>query len=106
MRGERMSKMRIYEYAREKNVSSKEVIDELLKMEIEVASHMSSINVEEQAKLDEVFNPQPKKEDSKKKIKQTTKNKKVQGKAQKETVKKEKKQQHKKTQTTSKKDKK
>src|SRR5690625_3636196 len=56
MWGERMSKMRIYEYAREKNVSSKKVIDELLKMDIEVASHMSSINLEQQLKLDDIFN--------------------------------------------------
>src|SRR5690625_3303318 len=57
MWGERMSKMRIYEYAREKNVSSKQIIDELTKMGIEVASHMSSINIEEQAKLDDIFSP-------------------------------------------------
>lgn len=75
MRGERMSKMRIYEYAREKNLSSKEVIDELTKMNVEVASHMSSINAEEQMKLDEVFNPTSKKSTSTDEQKQTKKNK-------------------------------
>ena len=71
-----MSKMRIYEYAREKNVSSKEVIDELSKMNIKVASHMSSINIEEQMKLDEIFSPgqkQEQKEEQKKETKQTEK---------------------------------
>src|SRR5690625_1075535 len=84
MWGERMSKMRIYEYAREKNVSSKEVIDELLKMEIEVASHMSSIDLEEQIKLDDVFNTETseEKQEEKKKApkvskKQVEKQKKV-----------------------------
>ncbi|MBU9720362.1 MULTISPECIES: translation initiation factor IF-2 [Bacillaceae] len=38
-----MSKMRIYEYAKEKNVTSKEIIDRLKEMGIEVSNHMSVI---------------------------------------------------------------
>src|SRR5699024_9130143 len=63
MWGERMSKMRVYEYAREKNISSKEVIDELTKLDIEVASHMSSIDLSEQIKLEEIFSTTPKAEE-------------------------------------------
>ena len=64
-----MSKMRIYEYAREKNISSKDVIEELEKMDIEVASHMSSIDLEQQIQLDEIFSPKKadKKEEAPKK---------------------------------------
>lgn len=39
-----MSKMRIYEYARAHNLSSKDVIDKLKKMDITVSSHMSVID--------------------------------------------------------------
>ena len=66
MWGERMTKMRIYEYAREKNVTSKEVIDQLSKMDIKVSSHMSSIDLEQQMKLDEIFSPKKQKEKPKK----------------------------------------
>src|SRR5699024_12500289 len=64
-----MSKMRIYEYAREENISSKDVIEELEKMDIEVASHMSSIDLEQQIQLDEIFSPKKadKKEEAPKK---------------------------------------
>src|SRR5690625_2086527 len=87
MWGERMSKMRIYEYAREKNVSSKEVIDELLKMDIEVASHMSSINLEEQLKLDDIFNGKGTGEKAKTKTKQTNQKQKPTTKKEKEKAK-------------------
>jgi len=72
-----MSKMRVYEYAREKNISSKEVIDELTKLDIEVASHMSSIDLSEQIKLDEIFSPTPKAEE-KQEMKQEMKQEKKQ----------------------------
>lgn len=61
-----MGKMRIYEYAREKNISSKIVIDQLKKMNINVSSHMASINAETKGKLDEAFAP-AKKQDKKEK---------------------------------------
>ena len=37
-----MSKKRIYEYAKEVNVKSKEIIDELKKMDVEVSNHMQA----------------------------------------------------------------
>lgn len=55
MRGEHMSKMRIYEYARENNLSSKVVIDQLKTLGKTVSSHMSSIDAETRKQLDEVF---------------------------------------------------
>ena len=56
-----MAKMRIYEYAKKNNVSSKQVIDELKKMNIEVSNHMSSINSDTRIKLDKTFNKQSEK---------------------------------------------
>ncbi|SUM72090.1 translation initiation factor IF-2 [Staphylococcus hominis] len=38
-----MSKKRIYEYAKEVNVKSKEIIDELKKMDVEVSNHMQAL---------------------------------------------------------------
>ncbi|MFA9558041.1 translation initiation factor IF-2 [Evansella sp. AB-rgal1] len=46
-----MKKMRIYEYAKENNVSSKEVIEKLQKMGIEVANHMSVLEEDTLSKL-------------------------------------------------------
>src|SRR5699024_2472150 len=72
-----MSKMRIYEYAREKNISSKDVIEELEKMDIEVSSHMASIDLEQQIQLDEIFSPKKadKKEEAPKKKEEAPKKK-------------------------------
>src|SRR5690625_1084157 len=67
-----MSKMRIYEYAREKNISSKEVIEQLAKMDIEVSSHMSSIGLHEQIKLDEIFDEKSKEEPKEEKKQEQT----------------------------------
>src|SRR5699024_8604764 len=53
--GERMGKMRVYEYAKENNLSSKEVIEKLQGLNIEVSNHMSSISKETREKLDEMF---------------------------------------------------
>ncbi|PYZ93104.1 translation initiation factor IF-2 [Salipaludibacillus keqinensis] len=47
-----MSKMRIYEYAKEHNTTSKEVIDRLKKLGIEVTNHMSVITDETVQKLE------------------------------------------------------
>src|SRR5690554_333281 len=38
-----MSKMRIYEYAKKNNLKSKDVIEKLQQLEIEVSNHMSTI---------------------------------------------------------------
>ena len=50
-----MGKMRVYEYAKENNLSSKEVIEMLQGLNIEVSNHMSSISKETREKLDEMF---------------------------------------------------
>lgn len=42
--GERMGKMRVYEYAKQQNITSKEVIHTLKEMNINVANHMSMID--------------------------------------------------------------
>src|SRR5699024_3184906 len=75
--GERMTKMRIYEYAKEQHTSSKKVIDELKKMNIEVKNHMSTISAEEQKQLNQRFQPkqETKKNNQQAKPKQTTDNK-------------------------------
>ena len=40
-----MSKQRIYEYAKELNLKSKEIIDELKSMNIEVSNHMQALKM-------------------------------------------------------------
>ncbi|WP_226034906.1 translation initiation factor IF-2 [Aquibacillus saliphilus] len=47
-----MSKTRVYEYAKEKNLSSKSVIDKLKELNIEVSNHMSTISDDTKKKLD------------------------------------------------------
>ena len=51
-----MTKIRVHEYAKKVNRPSKEVIEELKKLNINVTNHMSTLNGEEVAKLDAVFN--------------------------------------------------
>ncbi|PKR78663.1 translation initiation factor IF-2 [Halalkalibacillus sediminis] len=51
-----MKKMRIYEYAKEHNLSSKEVIQELKQLDIEVANHMSTISENTIRQLDNRLN--------------------------------------------------
>ncbi|MFD1705917.1 translation initiation factor IF-2 [Siminovitchia sediminis] len=55
-----MSKMRVYEYAKKHNTSSKEVIEKLKSMNIEVTNHMSAIDSHAIGRLDHAFNNQPK----------------------------------------------
>ncbi|MDC3416360.1 translation initiation factor IF-2 [Aquibacillus salsiterrae] len=50
-----MSKTRVYEYAKSMNISSKEVIDKLNQLNIEVTNHMSTISDSTKKKLDEIF---------------------------------------------------
>ncbi|MBB6443883.1 translation initiation factor IF-2 [Bacillus benzoevorans] len=50
-----MSKMRVYEYAKKKNISSKEVINKLKDMNIEVSNHMTMIEEDAVVKLDGIF---------------------------------------------------
>ncbi|MEH7439694.1 translation initiation factor IF-2 [Neobacillus drentensis] len=51
-----MSKIRVYEYAKKHNISSKEIITKLKEMNIEVSNHMATIEDSEVKKLDETFN--------------------------------------------------
>ncbi|HLR14572.1 MAG TPA: translation initiation factor IF-2 [Bacillota bacterium] len=53
-----MSKVRIYEYAKQANVTSREVIDYLKKVQVEVSNHMSMISEKEVEKLNKHFNKQ------------------------------------------------
>ena len=50
-----MGKMRIYEYAKQNNVTSKEVIEQLNKMNVTISNHMSSITTDTMAELDKKF---------------------------------------------------
>ncbi|KGX93132.1 translation initiation factor IF-2 [Pontibacillus halophilus JSM 076056 = DSM 19796] len=52
-----MAKMRVYEYAKERNVSSKEVLTKLGELKIEVTNHMSTLTDETKKNLDKVFAP-------------------------------------------------
>src|SRR5690554_5718653 len=50
-----MSRMRVYEYAKKQNISSKEVISKLKEMDIEVKNHMATIEGDILNKLDQTF---------------------------------------------------
>jgi translation initiation factor IF-2 len=50
-----MGKVRVYEYAKKLNVSSKEVITKLKEMNIEVSNHMTTIEDDAVKKLDGIF---------------------------------------------------
>lgn len=69
-----MSKTRVYEYAKQHNTSSKEVINYLKEMKVEVSNHMSTISDDTKAKLDTKFNTATKQSDNKNPSKQPTKN--------------------------------
>ena len=53
-----MSKIRVYEYAKKHNISSKEIINKLKEMNIEVSNHMATIEDADVKKLDATFNKQ------------------------------------------------
>ncbi|MFC7061168.1 translation initiation factor IF-2 [Halobacillus seohaensis] len=50
-----MSKMRVYEYAKKNELSSKQVIEKLKDLKVEVSNHMSTIEDDVKGKLDEAF---------------------------------------------------
>ncbi|PTJ48059.1 translation initiation factor IF-2 [Staphylococcus simulans] len=52
-----MSKKRIYEYAKDLKLKSKDVIDELKKMNVEVSNHMQALEPNEIKELDKKFEP-------------------------------------------------
>lgn len=55
-----MTKMRVYEYAKMKNVTSKDVIENLKKLDIEVSNHMTTIESNAIRQLDEIYKPKGK----------------------------------------------
>jgi translation initiation factor IF-2 len=59
-----MSKMRVYEYAKQNNTTSKNVINILKGMNVEVSNHMSTISSDTIRKLDEKFHPDTVKKES------------------------------------------
>src|SRR5688572_21855164 len=57
-----MSKMRVYEYAKKQSTSSREVIEKLKSINVNVTNHMSSIDGETISKLDSMFKGNDRKE--------------------------------------------
>lgn len=53
--GDRMTKVRVHEYARRVKKTSKEVIDALEKLDVNVTNHMSTIDQNAMTKLDKTF---------------------------------------------------
>jgi len=51
-----MSKIRVYEYAKKHNISSKDIINKLKEMNIEVSNHMATIEDADIKKLDTAYN--------------------------------------------------
>ncbi|KAB2337552.1 translation initiation factor IF-2 [Cytobacillus depressus] len=60
-----MSKMRVYEYAKKQNVSSKDVITKLKEMNIEVSNHMTTIEASAVQKLDGLYGKKEEKQPQK-----------------------------------------
>ena len=50
-----MSKLRVHEYAKQINKTSKEVIEELGKLNVQVTNHMSTLEGDAVSKLDSVY---------------------------------------------------
>lgn len=53
-----MSKKRIYEYAKDLKLKSKDIIDELTKMDVEVTSHMQTLEDDQIKALDKIYKPE------------------------------------------------
>lgn len=60
-----MGKTRVYEYAKSNNISSKDVIEKLKGMNIEVTNHMSTIDGNAIEKLDSIYKNNKKESNSK-----------------------------------------
>ncbi len=58
-----MKKVRVYEIAKELNITSKELIEKMKELGLEVASHMSTLTSEESALVKSLLNDENKKED-------------------------------------------
>lgn len=53
--GDQMTKLRVHEYAKQINKTSKEVIDQLGKLNVQVTNHMSTLEGDAVSKLDSVY---------------------------------------------------
>jgi translation initiation factor IF-2 len=60
MEGDCMGKKRVYEFAKEKNVESKDVIEKAKSLGINYGSHMSSMKDDEVTRLSQALNEKPK----------------------------------------------
>ncbi|MDN4073398.1 MULTISPECIES: translation initiation factor IF-2 [Fictibacillus] len=65
-----MSKMRVYEYAKKQNVQSKDIIDKLKTMNVDVSNHMSMIDEDAIRRLNDAYQPKNKMTEEKHKIEQ------------------------------------
>ncbi len=70
-----MKKMRVYEYAKKKNVTSKEVLHYLKEIDVEVSNHMSTITENVIRLLDKKFDPKRTDEEKKKRTGKPTQKK-------------------------------
>ncbi|GAA0461586.1 translation initiation factor IF-2 [Alkalibacillus silvisoli] len=71
-----MKKMRVYEYAKKQNVSSKDVINKLKELDVEISNHMSTITENTIRQLDKIYQPKTEaksKQESKQEPKQESK---------------------------------
>src|SRR5699024_10471723 len=67
-----MTKMRVYEYAKQNNMTSKAVIQRLNDLNIEVSNHMSTITAETKTKLDEKVKKQSPNNNKEEQVKKQT----------------------------------
>ncbi|EIT85120.1 translation initiation factor IF-2 [Fictibacillus macauensis ZFHKF-1] len=65
-----MSKMRVYEYAKKQNVQSKDIIDKLKTMNVDVSNHMSVIDEDAIRRLNDAYQPKSQKPEEKQTIEQ------------------------------------
>ncbi len=68
------SKIRVYEYAKQINKTSKEVINKIKELELPVSNHMSTISDDMKTKLDQSFQPKPKEQPKEQPKKKQAKN--------------------------------
>ncbi|MCA1009274.1 translation initiation factor IF-2 [Halobacillus halophilus] len=61
-----MTKMRVYEYAKKNELASKQVIEQLKKMNVEVSNHMSTVEDDVAKQLDQAFGKNQPKTEAKK----------------------------------------
>src|SRR5690625_2294728 len=67
-----MARVRIYEYAKQQNVQSKEIVNKLTELGFDVSNHMSTISEEEISKLNEIYQSTEESTDEKTEKEETT----------------------------------